>query len=356
MSFLQGSIDLFTGKRSSHMGAYQYADHSGTRNGKNMSGAKLWAEIEAGEINATETNLFSAEERLIRTIGREIGDHFPFHSSILEMGTGTPNAFKKKTLLIMMALRSTEYICVDESAEFLNILSTDKALASFKVHPILSNFFEGDELYFDKPNKDALICMFGSTIGNIISPLSEKAPKQALIEHLSTIAKSISKGGLLVSFDTDTDGKKVKDFYNRQEAFQLNTFFRMEAELPISGDFDPNGFTYQANWIQSSGTLAHMAVASRDMTFTIGGKELSLAAGQSLHMKNSFKYSKSFFEECASEAGLEVIEKWQDDSPTCMFLLNVPEQAAEIGSIQDMVPTWAPANNSEPEAYTKIAV
>ena len=47
MSFLQGSLDLFTGKRSGHMGSYQYVDHAGMRDGVSMSGAKLWAEVEA---------------------------------------------------------------------------------------------------------------------------------------------------------------------------------------------------------------------------------------------------------------------------------------------------------------------
>ncbi len=321
MSFLGGSIDFFTGTRSSHMGSYQYVEHAGTRNGKSMSGAKLWAEIEAEELKATETNLFSAEERILRSVAKDVGAYFPDCSPILEMGTGTPNAFKKKTLLIMMALRSTEYICVDESSEFLKGLISNKALSRFKVRPILDDFFEGDKLYFDDPERDALICMFGSTIGNIVAPLGDAPPRDALIAHLSMIAQTINKGGLLVSFDADMNGEKVAAFYARQALFQLNTFFRMAVELPIKGDFDPYAFEYKPMWFAQSGTLAHMAIVARDMSFELGGKSISLVAGQKLHMKNSFRFSPAFFSDCCESAGFEILKTWRDPSLTNVYLL-----------------------------------
>lgn len=327
MSFLQGTIDFFTGARSSHMGSYQYVKHAGIRNGKSMSGAKLWAEIEADELTATETNLFSAEERILRAVAKDVGAYFPDCSPVLEMGTGTPNAFRKKTLLIMMALRSTEYICVDESSEFLNSLATNKALSGFKVRPILDDFFEGQNLYFDDPERDALVCMFGSTIGNIVAPLSEAPPKDALIEHLAMIAHAVNRGGLLVSFDADMDGDRITAFYGRQALFQLNTFFRMAEELPIKGGFDPYAFEYKPMWFAQSGTLAHMAIVTRDMSFDLGGKKIFLAAGQHLHMKNSFKFSPAFFSDCCEKAGFEVLKTWRDPSQTHVCLLKKRTQA-----------------------------
>ncbi len=321
MSFLQGSIDLFTGRRCAHMGSYQYVDHKGMRNGQSLSGAKLWAEIEALELSSGDTNLFRSEERLLQKVAAEIYHFLPEGTPILEMGTGTPNAFRRKTLLIMMALRSIEYICVDESRAFLEQLVSNKALSKFKVKPILDDFFNGDKCYFDEQDRDVLTCMFGSTIGNIVAPLSDAPPKEALTQHLSLIAQAMNRGRLLVSFDGDCNGEKIKAFYTKQALFQLNTLYRMAAELPIKGNFDPDAFAYEAKWQLSSGQLSHMAFVQKDMAFNIGGTEIFLKEGQCLHMKNSFKFSPAFFTECCEQAGFRVEKLWSDPSLTHVCLL-----------------------------------
>ncbi len=321
MSFLQGSIDLFSGRRVSHMGSYQYVAHAGKRDGKSMSGAELWAEIEAAELNSNDPNLFSAEETLLRKVSQEIEHQLPAGTPVLEMGTGTPNAFRKKTQLIMRAIHSNEYICVDESRAFLNELIASTALSGINVYPIEDDFFEGDPSYFNDIERDALICMFGSTIGNIVAPLNNQLPERALIEHLNTMAHAINNGYLLLSFDANQNGEKIVFFYEKQELFQLNTFYRMAAELPIQGNFDPQAFEYEATWIPSLGQLAHMAVVTRNMDFTLVDTKISLRKNQRLHLKNSFKFTPAFFEHCCSKAGLDVIKSWTDESLTHVYLL-----------------------------------
>lgn len=337
MTFFHGSVDFLRGKRSAHMGSHQYVDHAGLREGRSVSGAKLWAEIEANELKSTDPNLISSEEKLLRTVSREIHRFIPEGAAILEMGTGTPNAFLKKTLLIMMALRSTDYICVDESQAFLSDLVSSQALARFKVKPILDDFFDSDTSYFDDEDRSALICMFGSTIGNIVAPLSKYKPEEALVSHLYSMAQKICDGWLLVSFDSNQNGEEIRSYYNNHTFFHLNVFDRMAVELPIIGDFDPCAFSYEPLWIASSGQLAHMAVVQRDMDFTMGRERVSLKKGQALHLKNSFKFSPSFFSWCCLRAGLAVVKMWADPSGAHVCLLKKQASAMRLPITQPRV-------------------
>ncbi len=321
MSFLQGSLNFFTGSRAAHMGSHQYVDHAGKRNGRSVSGAKLWAEIEVQELNSSDSNLFSAEEHLLRRVAREIHDFLPEGIPAVELGPGTPNAFRKKMLLIMMALRSVEYICADASQAFLNDIARNKALSGFAVRPILDDFFESSDCYFDDDERSSLVCLLGGTIGNIVAPISDCVPEVALVSHLSRLAKKNHDGWLLVSCNSNCDGDEIKAYYNNHTLFHLNIFDRMAAELPIDGDFDPCAFAYEPLWIPSSGQLAHMAVVMRNMDFVLSGNPLSLKKGQKLHIKNSFKFLPSFFSLCCSRAGLDVVKTWTDSSLTNVFLL-----------------------------------
>lgn len=330
MSFLRGSLDFLTGKRSSHMGTYQYVDHAGMRGNVSMSGAKLWAEIEASELKASGSNLMSSDERLMQHVSSEIHAYLPEGLPVLEMGPGTVSAFGKKMLRVLMALRSIHYICVDESSAFLRELAMSPALAGFKVVPILDDFFEGRQCYFEEEDRPALVCLLGGTIGNMPSPVSDRRPKEALVNHLSLLAQRIHDGWLLVSYDANHDGEGIKEYYSHHTLFHLNVFDRMAVELPLEGDFDPCAFDYEPLWIPSSGQAAHMAVVLRDMTFSLGGRKIELKQGQRLHLKNSFKFPPAFFASCCAQAGLDVVKTWTDPSQTSVCLLRKRPQAMAL--------------------------
>lgn len=321
MSFIQSSIDFFLGEQTSHMGPYQYAEHQGKRGTKSMSGAKLWAEIEKNESLSSDKNLVSADEQQMINVARSINTHLPEELPVLEMGPGTPSAFRKKMLRLLMALRSINYICVDSSQALLDGIVNDKALALFNVSPILDNFFEEGPSYFDDNEQHALLCLLGGTIGNIIAPLSDSHPTNELSQNLRTLSQKINKGWLLISYDANDDGTGLKKYYNHHIDFHLNIFDRMAVELPITGDFDPCAFEYEPMWIPTSGQLAHMAVVNRDMSFTIGEQAISLSKGKKLHLKNSFKFTRSFFETCCQNAELEVAKTWGSASLTNVALL-----------------------------------
>jgi len=322
MTFLSSSIDWFLGKKSSHMGPYQYVDHAGQRDGQSTSGAMLWAACEDKTLSA-HGNMVNAETNLLRKVAETIDDYVPLHTTLVELGPGTPTAFKNKTLPLIHKLQTTNCVLVDESMAFLKqIIASDHLGKTLRIKSLVDDFFESEDNYFDDC---ALVCSFGSTISNFLGPISHEVPTSVLVNGLTRMAQAARNGWMLVAFDSDYDGKNLKSFYKgQQELFQMNIFDRMAAELSIEGDFDPKAFDYDPEWIPSSGQLAHIALVTRDMNFKMKGLPISLKKGQKLHLKNSYKYTPAFFEECCSKAGLEIVTSWSDESPSKIYLLTLP--------------------------------
>ncbi|MBI1273935.1 MAG: hypothetical protein GC131_07610 [Alphaproteobacteria bacterium] len=314
MNFLQDSLHWFTGQHVSHMGPHQYMAHKGMRYGKSTSGITLWAEAEGARNK--QKNMVSAETALLHQVSDEINKYLPSNLPIVELGPGTLPAFVNKTLPILRALKSKAYIPVDESVGFLKQVSA-VGEALFEVRPIVDDFFAGRQAYY---TGNALICSFGSTISNILSSVSNALPETALTEHLAGMAVAANSGWLLIGFDSNQNGKQIIDYFNVHSLFQLNIFDRMAAELPMQ-NFDPLAFDYDPLWIPSSGQLAHIAVVSRNINFSLAGRPFSLTKGQKLHIKNSYKYDVNFFQHCCNMAGLERVKVWSNESTSKVFLL-----------------------------------
>lgn len=227
---------------------------------------------------------------------------------------------------IIRELESKHCTLVDESIAFLKQIVGSALTKGIKIEPIVDDFFANEDAYLDG---QALICSFGSTISNIVNPVSAELPQEALVDSLSKMALAANKGWMLIGFDSDHDGERIKNYFKKHALFQLNIFDRMVAELPIKGDFDPKAFTYKPEWVAASGQLAHIAIVNRDINFHVGKTPISLKKGQRLHIKNSYKFTPAFFECCCKLAGLEVVKAWSDDSSAKVYLLKIlPRQPA----------------------------
>ncbi len=318
-SFLQDTIDFFLLKRSSHMGLHQYAAHKGIRNGQSTSGDFLWAKTDETRSQIANGTV-QTEEELIRTVASDVLRILPKELTIVDLGPGTVSAFERKARPFIESLSSPCYIPVDESISFLKgIAQAGRQIKHTDIRPVIDDFFENSITYSDN---DSLILCFCGTIGNMLSPISPFIPRVQLTNTLRTFAKAIDRGWMLLSVDGCQDGRRIKDDYLSHPLFHLNIFDRMKVELPISDSFDPCAFEYEPLWIASSGQLAHMAVAKNDMSFTLAGIPIHLAAGQKLHIKNSYKIQPSVFMPCAEQAGLSIVQSWGEDSATKIYLLH----------------------------------
>jgi len=318
--FRQASIDFLNGKLV-NMGSFQYDDHLGMRNGVSTSGYKQWSEADqkrAAPSQTGEQNMASVERESAKKVAADIKRRklLPEGLPTVELGPGTLGAFVDQTLPIIQAFRGVACTIVDKARRFLEKICDEENSLGLRITPIESDFFESNDRYYNEDN-EALLVMFG-TISNINASISDELPKVELVEGLKRIANRINKGWLLLSFDSDQDGEKIKSYYQEHELFQLNIFDRMAIEGLEEGwldnRFDPTAFNYIAEWHPTSGQLAHTAVVNRDMTFSLNGKEVTFETGKKLHIKNSYKHTPEFFEECCKPAGLEVVEAWLDSS------------------------------------------
>ncbi len=326
MNFLQDSIDLFKGRKASHMGAHQYVPHAGKRNGKPTSGDKLWAETEA-QHNISAKAMFNEETVLLRQAASEIHHFLPQGLPVVDLGPGTVQAFKNKVLPLIQALQSEQYIPVDESIVFLQDLFRMEGIKGhYSIRPLIDNFFENESPYHEG---SALVCSFGSTISNIESPIGDELPEESLIQGLYRLALAASDGALLVAFDSNQNGEAIQEYYRLHALFQLNIFDRMAVDLPMK-DFDPLAFDYEPVWIPSSGQLAHTAIVTRDIAFEIDGQPITLTKGQKLHLKNSYKFTPTFFEKACHALQLDILRVWGDSSNSKVYLLKLPPYAASL--------------------------
>jgi uncharacterized SAM-dependent methyltransferase len=326
LTFLGASIDWFLGRRSAHMGPGQYVGYAGLSDDDPRSGAFLWAKAEV-ERSASSGNMVSAEVNLLRKVAAEIGTYVPYGTAIIELGPGTTTAFRSKTLPIIHGIGSKICVLVDGSRAFLKELTAANDLVNdLDLRPVEDNFFENENAYFSYEEEPALICSFGSTISNIVNPVCHNQPQEALVNSLSKMSRSANSGWMLIGFDSDQDGERVKSYFQEHALFQLNIFDCMASALPITGDFDPGAFEYEPQWIASSSQLAHFAVVRRNLSFKLDETVISLEKGRKLHIKNSYKFSPDFFERCCKLAGLEVIRAWSDHSPAKVYLLEIPQR------------------------------
>ncbi len=324
MNFLQDSLDLFEGRKTSHMGAHQYVPHAGKRNGKPTSGDRLWAETEE-QHNVSSKAMFNAETVLLRQAASKISQFIPQGLPVVDLGPGTVQAFRNKVQPLMQAIQSEQYIPVDESIVFLQDLFHSKDIKEkYSVRPMIDNFFENESPYHEG---SALVCSFGSTISNIENPMSGNLPEEALIKGLYRMALAANDGALLVAFDSNQNGENIKEYYRLHALFQLNIFDRMAVELPMK-NFDALAFDYEPIWIPASSQLAHTAIVTRNTDFEIGDKSIHLEKGQRLHLKNSYKFETAFFEKACRALQLDILRVWEDDSTSKVYLLRLPTYAA----------------------------
>ena len=107
----------------------------------------------------------------------------------------------------------------------------------------------------------------------------------------------------------DLDPRKVKAYYEAHPSSGSNVFYRMQAELPVDGRFDPEAFAYQAH-VTGSGPflrVAHLAALKRDFTFALPAG--NLPQGQSeASPHDSFRFAPEFMRRCARQVGVKPVD------------------------------------------------
>lgn len=325
MKFTDISIELFRNGYCFKVGSEQYADHEGVDAvGRSRSGMLLWRQAESARLaealRTGSANMVSAEIKLAKELAIRAPNYVRAANlttvpiSVLEFGPGTTMAFREKTLPLVQGLTTPNSRCilVDNSAAFLEELRREYGDNLHKLALVQDDIFSGRR--FTHAEETTFMVMFGRTFGNLDAPASFMPPYQDATLTLRNLAKAAPSGWLAVSVGSNLDAPAAKTYYEAHPDFQLNVFYRMQAEVWIEGDFDPTVLHYEADVRGNDEFLqvVHTAIFSRDMAFRMEDVSFKFKKGDRLHLKNSFCFSANFMREAAICAGLEPIDVLSD--------------------------------------------
>lgn len=229
--------------------------------------------------------------------------------AIVEFGSGS----SAKTPLLLRAIAPAAYVPVDISAEFLQ--ASAAALAAdfpgVPVLPVAADFTRPFRLPAAVAGLPKLGFFPGSTLGNL-------APAAA-VDLLRSFAATLGAASwLLIGLDlAPGPGKSAQTLEAAYDdprgvtaAFNLNLLHRINREL--GGDVPAADFAHHARWNADLGRIEMHLVAQRDVAFTAAGASFELAAGETIHTENSYKWTRPEARLLARASGWVPTADWSD--------------------------------------------
>jgi len=244
---------------------------------------------------------------------------------LAELGSGS--SAKTRVLLGPLVARqpAAVYLPVDVSADFLHDVAhrLETEFAGLRVHPVAAEYGEGIRRIGGHPAKRRLVLFLGSSIGNF-------EPDEQ-VDLLGSLRHHLKPGdACLLGVDLVKDPAVLEAAYNDREgvtaAFNLNILANLNTQL--DGDADPDGFDHVAFWNPEASRIEMHLRSRRSQTlrFRRAGLEVPLAAGETIHTENSYKFTPARIEAMAEEAGFACERRWSDaDGRFALVLLRVPK-------------------------------
>jgi L-histidine Nalpha-methyltransferase len=239
--------------------------------------------------------------------------------SIIEFGSGS----SVKTPILLNAVHPLNYIPVDISAEFLQGVAKDLAMAhpDIRVIPIAGDFSKPMML----PDIARPLTGFfpGSTLGNF--------HPAAAVDLLRSFRATLGDDAwLIIGLDTRKSRGTLEAAYDDAEgvtaAFNLNVLHRVNREL--DGSIAVDMFEHRAIWNSIKGRVEMHLVAQDDIEFSVAGRRYEMEKTETIHTENSYKYTLDEARMMARSSGWEPMANWSDENE--LFALHV-WRAAQTG-------------------------
>jgi len=234
--------------------------------------------------------------------------------AVIEFGSGS----SAKTPLLLRTVAASAYVPIDISAEFLDMAAADLArkLPELPVFPLAADFTRPLRLPAGIAGRPKLGFFPGSTLGNL-------APAAA-VDLLRAFADTLGDGSwLVIGLDLRKDPVVLEAAYNDTAgvtaAFNLNLLHRINREL--DGTVDVAAFVHTAPFNPVLGRIEMHLKATADISFTVLGTPFRMAAGETIHTENSYKWTLDEAQLLARAAGWQPLEVWTD--PHARFALHL---------------------------------
>lgn len=227
--------------------------------------------------------------------------------AVIEFGSGS----SAKTPLLLRTVAASAYVPIDISAEFLEMAATDLArkLPELPVLPVAADFTRPLKLPASVVNRPKLGFFPGSTLGNL-------APAAA-VDLLRAFGDTLGYGAwLVIGLDLRKDAATLEAAYNDAAgvtaAFNINLLHRINREL--NGTIDVAAFAHNAPFNADLGRIEMHLRAVRETSFTVLGRTFTMAAGETIHTENSYKWTLDEARLMARAAGWVPVNAWTDDA------------------------------------------
>jgi len=253
---------------------------------------------------------------LLKAAAPEIAKYISPRAALIEFGSGA----SVKTKLVLDAAPQLEvYIPMDISEDALEpaAAAIRWAYPNLTVAPLVGDFTQPIHLPPEANGRPRTGFFPGSTIGNF-------TPKDA-VAFLKTARRLLGEGAqFIVGADLVKAEPVLVAAYDDARGvtadFNLNLLKRINREL--DGDIDMSTFSHRAVWNAAESRMEMHLVSKVGQTFHAAGRSFSMAAGETLHTENSYKYTDESFAAIAAEAGWRIGARWISPDPAfAVFLL-----------------------------------
>lgn len=269
-------------------------------------GSRLFEQItQTCEYYPTRTEL-ALLARVLPDIARSVGPHV----HVVELGSGSG----RKTALLLAALQDPVAYTPIEISRAALLSSIDHlapALPDVEMLPVCADFTSAVAVPAPEREPARRLLFFpGSTLGNFV--------EEDAVALLRAMRQTMGRDGLaLVGIDLHKDPALIEAAYNDVQgitaAFTLNLLARLNRE--IGSDFDLDGFRHRARYSIARLRIETDLVSQRAQDVRLDGRTFHFQADEPIRVEYSHKYTDDSFEALLLPAGLQVVRRWDAESP-----------------------------------------
>ncbi|WP_419965428.1 L-histidine N(alpha)-methyltransferase [Stenotrophomonas geniculata] len=271
-----------------------------------VRGSRLFEQItQTCEYYPTRTEL-ALLARVLPDIARSVGPHV----HVVELGSGSG----RKTALLLAALQDPVAYTPIEISRAALLSSIDHlapALPDVEMLPVCADFTRAVAVPAPEREPARRLLFFpGSTLGNFV--------EEDAVALLRAMRQTMGRDGLaLVGIDLHKDPALIEAAYNDVQgitaAFTLNLLARLNRE--IGSDFDLDGFRHRARYSIARLRIETDLVSQRAQDVRLDGRTFHFQADEPIRVEYSHKYTDDSFEALLLPAGLQVVRRWDAESP-----------------------------------------
>lgn len=254
-----------------------------------------------------EYYLTRVELALLAERGRDIAAAVGPRAHVVEPGSGSG----RKTRLLLDALDDpVAYTPIDISRAALtgSAERLEREFGDIEVLPVLADFTRPVPLPApSRPAASVLVFFPGSTLGNF--------SRDEATGLLQAMRATMGTGGAcLLGLDLEKDPALVEAAYNDAAGitaeFTLNLLRRLNRD--VGSDFVLKAFAHRARYIAAEGRILTTLESLRDQIVTVAGQHFAFSAGEQMQVEQSQKYTDARIAGIAADAGLRLVDGWND--------------------------------------------